>query len=146
MREIREVTVFSPGDSLKLSTWSNVPYFFTKTLESKGIVVNRVDINPISFIERLYDLLIWRVLHKLKKGYFTKYLHTWFNHWEVQRRIRKATRKYPQSDANVFFTFSHTSRGWGRAPVVLFCDWTIDYYFKYFLNRKPMAIERWSLK
>lgn len=41
---IREVTVFSPGDSRSLTCWSNVPCLFTKSLESKGIKVNRVNI------------------------------------------------------------------------------------------------------
>jgi glycosyltransferase involved in cell wall biosynthesis len=146
MRAIREVTVFAHGDSEKLSTWSNVPYFFTKTLIGKGIRVNRVDINPLSPVERLYDHTIWRVLNKLKKGYFLRYIHTSVNQWEVGRRIRNAVRKYSDSDAFIFLSFSHTSSGYSDVPVVLFCDWTIEYYFRYFLNREPLFIERYSMK
>jgi hypothetical protein len=44
MIKIKEITVFTIGDSKKMSTWSNVPFFFTETLISKGVKVNRVDI------------------------------------------------------------------------------------------------------
>jgi len=145
MREIREVTVFSHGDSGQLSTWSNVPYFFTETLLSMGIKVHRVDINPVGWIERLYDHTVWRVLNKLKKGYFLTYIHTSLNQWEVGWRIRKAVRKYSGSDAFIFLSFSHSVKG-VDVPVVLFCDWTIEYYFKYFLNRKPLFIEQYTLR
>src|SRR3569833_1299656 len=60
MKPLRELTVFSHGDSTLLSTWSNVPYFFTRTIESKGIKVNRVNINPPYALEELYDRTVWR--------------------------------------------------------------------------------------
>ncbi len=143
MKPIRELTVFSHGDSTLLSTWSNVPYFFTRTIESKGIKVNRVNINPPYALEELYDQTVWRVLNKLlPKGFFTKYIHTAFNHWYMQRRIRKAVKRYASSDAFIFLSFSHTTQGMSGVPVVLFCDWTVDYYFKYFLNREPRWFER----
>ena len=142
MREIREVTVFSNGDSRLLSTWSNVPYFFTNTIESKGIRVNRVNINPPTRWEHFYDMWVWRVVNKLlPKGFFTKYLHTGLNYWHIQRRIRRAVKQYDRSDVFIFLTFSHTSKGMSKAPVVLFCDWTIEYYFKYFENREPQRFE-----
>lgn len=151
MREIREVVVFSHGDSEKLSTWSNVPYFFTQTLEKKGVRVRRVDINPYSPVERFYDGTIWRVINKLlPKGFFTTYLHTGMNHWLARRRIRRSVMLYPGADAFIFLSFSHSiPRSWrkwldgrrSRIPVVLFCDWTIDYYFRYFLGRKAYWIE-----
>ena len=43
---MNEITIFTYGDSNKISTWSNVPYFFTTTLEKKGIIVNRINIRP----------------------------------------------------------------------------------------------------
>lgn len=36
MREIKEVIVYSNGDSNDLATWSNVPYFFCRELEKRG--------------------------------------------------------------------------------------------------------------
>src|SRR5512141_2155738 len=47
--QFREITVFTCGDSSKPRTWSNIPYFFTQTLISKGLKVNRVDISPVAF-------------------------------------------------------------------------------------------------
>ncbi|MHA5135034.1 hypothetical protein [Oenococcus oeni] len=43
---IKEITVFSYGDSNLLKTWSNVPYFFTKTFADDGVSVNRVNVEP----------------------------------------------------------------------------------------------------
>ncbi len=55
---IREVTVFSPGDSRSLTCWSNVPCLFTKSLESKGIKVNRVNIYSNKYIRKT----VWKYL------------------------------------------------------------------------------------
>src|SRR5215213_5781294 len=103
MKEIRELTVYSHGDSTKISTWSNVPYFFTETLLSKGIKVNRVNINPSPFPEKIYDGIVWRVLNKLtRKHHFSTYLRTLVNYIDVKRRIKKAVKTYPDSDAHIF--------------------------------------------
>jgi glycosyltransferase involved in cell wall biosynthesis len=64
----------------------------------------------------------------------------------VQWRIKKAARRYKNSDASIFLTFSHASFGYSDAPVILFCDWTSDYYFKYFLHRPPLSLERYTIK
>lgn len=44
--KLKEVTVFSIGDSSKISTWSNIPFFLTEMLIAKGIKVNRINIEP----------------------------------------------------------------------------------------------------
>lgn len=43
MHTPKEVIFFTKGDSADISTWSNVPYFFTRTLEEKGVTVHRVN-------------------------------------------------------------------------------------------------------
>jgi len=143
--KIKEVNVFSDGDSSEMSTWSNIPYFFTKTLVEKGIKVNRIDISPNIIFQRLFNLFVWRILNKYKKGHFYTYLRTKIHFYDVNRKIKRAVKKYNKADVNIFISFSHSSKQFDKRPVILFCDWTINYYFSYFLQRQPDILERQSL-
>ena len=69
MREIKEVIVYSNGDSNDLATWSNVPYFFCRELEKRGIKVDKVDIhvNKDSALS-----IVSRLLAKFKKKLITR--------------------------------------------------------------------------
>ena len=51
--QVKEVIFFTYGDSSKASTWSNVPFLFTKTLEGKGIKVDRIDLTQTPMYQRL---------------------------------------------------------------------------------------------
>src|SRR5215831_14407914 len=66
---IREITVFTNGDSGQISTWSNVPYFFIETLKTKGIKVNRVDLNPDRLLGKLWDKTMGRIVRHILKGH-----------------------------------------------------------------------------
>jgi len=142
MNQLREITVFTAGDSGKLSTWSNVPYFFTETLISFGIKVNRVDLSPSPILSRIYEVFIHSLIKIFyKKSTFT-YNRTLFHYMDVRHRIKQAIKKYPDSDVNVFMTFSYSSVGLSKKLSVQICDWTYDHYFKYFENRKPYFFEQ----
>jgi len=143
--KIKEINVFSDGDSSEMSTWSNIPFFFTKTLIEKGIKVNRIDISPNIIFQRLFNLIVWRVLNKYKKGHFYTYLRTKIHFYDVNRKVKRAVKKYNKADVNIFISFSHSSKRFDKRPVILFCDWTINYYFTYFLQRQPDILERQSL-
>ena len=146
MKEIKELNVYSHGDSAEISTWSNVPYFFTETLMKKGIKVNRININPSPLPEKIFNNLVWRVLNKLtRKHHFYDYVRTRSNYLAIKRRIKKAIEKFPEADAHIFLTFSHTAAGLSSKPSIMFGDWTIDYYFKNMLKRKPDLLEKTSL-
>ncbi len=41
----KEYIIFTEGDSNSVDTWSNVPYFFTKSIENNGGIVHRIDIS-----------------------------------------------------------------------------------------------------
>ena len=58
---IREVILVTAGDSKDPANWSNVPYLFAKTLESKGIIVHRVHYNPTKFIKKLYTHIAYKI-------------------------------------------------------------------------------------
>lgn len=146
MRKVREVNVFTTGDSADIRTWSNVPYFFTETLISKGIKVNRVDIYPKAFLSKLYDNSILALLKKLNTN--TTYLlhRTLFHFFYARLKIRKATRTFKNSDANIFLSFSYSSTGYKNKLSVLFSDWTYEHRFAYFEDRKPGFFEKGCIR
>jgi hypothetical protein len=70
-----------------------------------------------------------------------------FTHFtNVRYRIKKAINQYPNSDANIFLTFSFSSAGLTMKPSIQFCDWTYDHYFKFLLDRKPGFLEKQCIK
>jgi glycosyltransferase involved in cell wall biosynthesis len=141
MQRLDEVTVFATGDSRKRSTWSNVPYFFTRALEDKGIRVNRIDLSPSPRLHRLWSKTAGRLIRLLCRrttfGYFRSLLHF----LDVRLRISRAIGAFPRSGANIFLTFSFGAAP-GRIPTVLFCDWTYQYYLTCFEGRTPDLFER----
>ena len=143
---IKEITVFANGDSSKISTWSNVPYFFTETMMAKGIKVNRVDLSPDRDKEARFNKVARRIIKLLTKrnhcyDYFRSKVH--FNN--VRARIKKAIADYPDADALLFLTFSFSAGGLTDKKKVLFGDWTFDYHINYFCQRKPDFFERKSI-
>jgi glycosyltransferase involved in cell wall biosynthesis len=139
--KVKEVTVFTNGDSRNLSTWSNVPYFFTETLLLKGIQVNRVDISPSPFLAKIYAKTFQKLLKAINNRTYD-YLRSFMHFIDVKLKIWKALKKCKDSDVSIFLTFSFSSAGLTKKPTILFCDWTYDHYFKYFLNREPDLLER----
>ncbi len=144
--EIKEITVFTNGDSSLLSTWSNVPYFFTETLIEKGIKVNRVDIGEsskylVGIFKRLISPMVLFFCKKTTYNYFRSFIH----YIEVRRVISKSVKKYADSDAFISLTFSFSAVGLTKKPVVIFSDWTYDYFFEYFHNRLPDFFEKTSI-
>lgn len=146
MRNIKEITVYSIGDSTKISTWSNVPFFFTNTLEEKGILVNRVDISANRRIERIFTYTIKKLLDFLFKNNTYNYFRSGINYRITRRKIKRSVKKYKNSDAFLFLTFSFSAVGLTDKPIIQFCDWTYDHYFRYFQARKPNFLEHKSIK
>lgn len=145
MVELRELTVYSNGDSRKLSTWSNIPYFVTETLEAKGIRVHRVDLSPRPGIALAYGVVrkIGRLLRKNgTPGYFRSGLH--FN--DARRRIKRAVGLFPESQAHLFLTFSFSATGFTEKPSIQFCDWPFDYVLRHFEEREPSRREAQSIE
>ena len=146
MGKINEITVFASGNSKDIRTWSNVPYFFTETLLTKGIKVNRVDLSPSSFLKGIFNLTIKLVINRINKDTTYNYFRSFTHFNDVKNRIKKALKQFPDSDANVFLTFSFSSAGLTSKPSIQFCDWTYDHYLKYFKNRKPDFLEKQCIR
>lgn len=139
---MKEVTVFTSGDSNKLSTWSNVPYFFTETLLAKGIKVNRVDISPSPVLNSLYRKTFWQLLKLAYKRTSYTYSRSLLHYLIVQKKIKDAVSRYPDAEANIFITFSFSGKGLSKLPSIQFCDWTYDHYLRYFEGREPDLFEK----
>ena len=139
-----EIIVYSCGDSRDASTWSNVPFLFTRTLETKGIKVNRIDISPAKtlnkWFNRLSFLIFVRILHLKACPIFAR---TWLHRFIISRRLKKAVEAYPNADLNLFLSFAFTNP-YSDKPNVLWCDWT-DRVVIERLGRCPMWYENASL-
>lgn len=146
MDTIKEVTVYTKGNSSNISTWSNVPYFFTETLISRGIKVNRVDLSPSPVLNRIYSITCRRIFRIIYKNTTYTYFRSLIHFLDARLRIKKAIKKYKSSQVNIFLTFSFSSTGLTKKPAIQFCDWTYDHYINYFANRKPNIFEKWCIQ
>lgn len=143
---MKEITVFTTGDSNQIKTWSNIPFFFTASLASKGVKVNRVNLKPNRLMRAIFDYSVTYILRKILKNTTYDYFRSGLHFAVVRNQIKKAIHQYPDSDAFAFLTFSFSTAGLTQKPVIQLCDWTYDYYFKYFRNRKPDFFEKQSIK
>jgi glycosyltransferase involved in cell wall biosynthesis len=146
MNKVKEVIVFTNGDSSEIATWSNVPFFFTQTLESKGIKVNRVNIAPSPVLRTIFNKACHPIVKLLYKNTSYDYFRSLIHFKDVRARIKKAVERYSRADAHIFLTFSFSSAGLTSKPVIQFCDWTYDHYFNYFLKRQPDPLEIRSVR
>ena len=146
MDAIKEVTVYTNGDSTNLSTWSNVPFFFTENLVSRGIKVNRVDLSPSPLLNKIYSIICGRLIRIIYKDTTYTYFRSLVHFLHVRRRIKKAVSAYANSQLNIFLTFSFSSTGLTKTPAIQFCDWTYDHYINYHQNRKPDLFEKFCIK
>ena len=141
----KEIIVFTCGDSTKLSTWSNVPFLFTTTLEKKGYIVRRVDVSPNRILNRLFNTISFLLFRRLLKLRACPEFHrTIFHRLIVYRRIRKATRRYKDSSLNLFLTYAFYNK-YSDKPNVLWCDWS-DRIVIERLNRETQWYEKKSLQ
>ncbi|NDW19242.1 glycosyltransferase family 1 protein [Dysgonomonas sp. 216] len=142
MIKIKEINMFTTGDSSDLKVFSNVPYFFAEGLLAKDIKVNRINIAHSSFIDFLYRHTFLRILKACKKGTSYTYFRSKIYDRTVARKIKKAERRFPDADINLFMTFSFSSYKVSKKPVVLFGDWTYDHYITHFKGREPDYFEK----
>lgn len=141
---MKEINLFTCGDSNDISTWSNVPFLFTKTLEEKGYKLNRVDISPNSVINRIFNTSSYIIFKKIFKSKACPEFHrTWLHRHIIYRRIKKATKQYPNALFNLFLSFAFNNK-YSNRPNVLWCDWT-DRIAIERLNRVPRFYEKASL-
>lgn len=141
----KEITVYTCGDSNDISTWSNVPYLFTKTLEGKGYKLNRIDISPNRTINKLFNTVSYTLFKRiLKRKACPEFHRTWLHRFIVYRKIKRTTRLYPNVQFNLFLSYAFYNQ-YSNQPNVLWCDWT-DRVVIERLGRTPRFYEKASLR
>lgn len=145
MKEIKEINVFTFGDSSLTRTWSNVPYLLTKTLEKKGFKVNRINIIPNRYLQFLYNRFLYKLTRYIKKDNVYLYERTYINYLLTFLRIKRYNHKYPEADINIFTNFSFYNK-YSTKPNVLFCDWDLDIGINDRLGRKPYYFEQQAIE
>ena len=149
----KEIIVFTEGDSLSPDTWSNVPYFLTKSMEELGVDVHRVDIglSTSNVIEKIIVLVIkifirlFKIIDKssnpglgINRTFFYKKM--------VERKMKKAIKKFPNANI-VSMNFSHCGKKFAKNQITcMLCDWTIEYLIEVQQNRKPGFFEKIAIK
>ncbi len=143
---IKEIIYFCYGDSENVSTWSNVPYLLTKTLQEKGIKIRRVNTAANVWLCRAWKYLVMKGLLGLlyPKNVF-EYTRTPLFKWVTNRRIKKAVKKYPSADLCMFTCFDYYNK-YSNIPTLLLCDWTYDVWIKDRLTRELYPIEKIFIK
>lgn len=127
---IKKILFFSIGDSNSLSTWSNVPFFFAKTLESYGIVVHRYNLAQNEKLFVLYLYKIWfKILRFVYPNHVQNYRRTKLFESCALRILKKAVMKHRDADCCLFMGYDFYNK-YSEIPTILFSDWTSDMYFE----------------
>lgn len=136
-----QINLYTVGDSTKISTWSGVPYFLAKSLENKGIKLNRINLAPNKYIEFIYKkfrLPFYKYLHKdTQYNYFRSRLNRWLTNIKIQR----AAQKYKNADLNFIISYSFNAPK-SKAPTIMLSDWMYNMFIKDQMKRNPYNEEK----
>jgi glycosyltransferase involved in cell wall biosynthesis len=146
MNPIKEITVYAGGDIDNINTWSGVPYFFCNKLRAQGIKVNYVNTGIERKIEWIYQKLTGTIIIKLLRNYRADYSTSLLRYLIVKHKIKRSILRYPNSDSLGFSSFCYSAAGMTRIPSIMISDWTLDYYMRFILKRKPRFFERRVLR
>lgn len=153
---IKELLFFSIGDSNSLSTWSNVPFFFAKTLEKHGIIVHRYN---LAQQEKTSILLLYKIWFKILRYIYPNHVQNYRRTRNFKKQafniIKQAVSEHPNVDCCLFMGYDFYNK-FSAIPTVLFSDWTSDMYFervkrraywfeKRYVKQQSTAIEHASL-
>lgn len=140
----RSILVFTCGDSNDISTWSNVPYLFTRTLKERGFRLHCIDISPNKTLNRIFNTTSYFIFKRiLKRNACPEFHRTRLHRFIIYRRIKKATIQNTDIQFNLFLTFAFCNK-YSKKPSVLWCDWT-DRIVIERLGREPKFYETASL-
>jgi glycosyltransferase involved in cell wall biosynthesis len=128
------IHLYTTGDCRDINTWSNLPYYFFRYLQARSVAVRPFDLVPSQ--ERRYRTFSRFIaaraaaLRFVRPGYRHDMLRSRTYHRLVNQRIRSLAQRHPDSDLNLFFTFSFSSHRFARTPVVLYCDRTYEHHLE----------------
>lgn len=142
---IKEVTIYCNGDSNDIKTWSNVPYLFCKTLEGKGIKVNRVNIHANKKFLKYFNSFFFLLFRRIFKCNNSPTLYRTILHRTIiNRRLKQAEKAYPNSQFNIFLSYLFLNK-YSHKPNILWCDWSDRMVLKR-SEREPSWFEKRALK
>lgn len=143
---MEEITTFTYGDPSLLTTWSNVPYFLTKTLEEKNFIVNKVNVEPNKFVQNIWNKIFFKIIKLFLPDSTYDYQRTPFFRISVKRKMKAAVKEYPNTNLFLSVSFSYHPKYFTTKPVIMFCDWTYDYYLEHFKKRNPDLFEKQEIR
>ena len=138
---MKEIIFYSYGDSNKASTWSNVPYLFTKELENRGILVRRIDISPNRFINKIWQLTVAKFLNCFYPNHEYSWIRTSLFRWLTEWKIKKSVALYHTADYCFVTCFDYYNR-FSDIPTLLFSDWTYNILIQSQKGRELYSIEK----
>ena len=149
----KQVVVYSCGDSNLLSTWSNVPFLFCQALEKQGVRVHRVNIEPLSWLNKFYNRISYAIFCRLLRlRSCPVYGRSWFHRYLTKRKIRRISRKYRDIDFHLFLTYAFRNE-YSCKPSILWCDWSdaivierlgrkVAWYERLWINYETKVIQK----
>ena len=138
---IREVIWVTAGDSKDPANWSNVPYLFARTLESKGIIVHRVHYNPTKFIKKLYTHIAYKIHCITKSDSFRGIVYSTTGCLIAFPKILFAILKYRKSDCCIFMGAGYANF-WTKMPSVMFMERSFEKKIKDEYHRELTMLEK----
>lgn len=141
----KKIVFVSYGDSNNASSWSNIPYLFSKNLEDKGFKLERLDIFPVQRLNTLWFKYIFRYLSIVYPNQQFSYIRTYINRVLTFNMIKKVVKKNGDAYFCVFLNFEYYNK-FSKVPSLLLGDWTYDMVILDKLQREPYFFEKWFLK
>lgn len=141
MNKVREIIFFSNGSADDASTWSNIPFLFSRELERQGIFVHKVNLSN-RLMALLWEKCVRRPLKLLMKPFHTEpvyYGYSWLAHWLAEKKIQKAVSRWSNADYCFFIGYQHANR-FSSIPSLLLSDWTTDVT----ISLKKLPLKRYK--
>ena len=150
-----KINLFCWGDSNDINTWSNVPYFLSRTLISRNIEVRRFNLIPpsgsahrlVTFLNRIRNR-VGSLLGVRQRPLFRVPAF----HRLVNLELANAVRNSQDADLNLFLTYSFSSYRYSNVPVALYCDRTYEQTLEEqgipasWIDRRLIEMEKLNLR
>lgn len=140
----KKIIFISHGDSNDASSWSNIPFLFSKTLEEKGYDLVRVNIEPNAFLNEFWKKYIYRYSNITFPNHQYSFVRSVTNHLISYFKIGKAILKNKDAFYCVFLTYDYHNI-FNKIPSLLLSDWTYEMVISQRLKRKPYFFEKWFI-
>ena len=137
---MKEIVFLCHGDSTQASTWSNVPFLFSKELENKGLIVHRANIEPNKRLRQLYDHFVFPLSKIFWPGNNWSFVRTPLGRYLSERKVKCAINRHPKAELCIFLCYD-TYNKYSSVPSLLFSDWTYKILVER-QGREPYSFEQ----